>query len=441
MALSVYKSPAPEKTSLANEISPPHIFDTEDIEYKETSDLIDIINELLAESITEKELEVLEYRLRIFPQNLIPNNVPQTIISKIVSNFQNTTNPLEEKCLILVIECFSIIEHYDPIFNELDLFHIIINKVSNSSPDSFQNVFLMLKVLANIFNSLENKEDSLNIICSLFTQFFEYENYQIFDNLIQFLYNYSNNKNSTELGCKLISNTLFSLLQKCEEKNMDLSLFSIERIFWTLKALASNFEHDFKTIFDLQIIQNKNFYLYNSTYEVTIAYISLTGFLFTQGQNPFDIHILDFIPFLKSKDKRIISPIIWIMTIMVIYSQEMADELNGINLTLFEKVYSDVDFNAKFEIAFLYLHLIDKISLDKCFDFFIENSTMLFQFLELENQEILSHMINFISRLQASLVEEGIDAKIDAFVNVALSNGFRDFLDDLIEEGILTFSN
>lgn len=430
-----YKNFNDSKINMIAELSPSKTFKAESCENEEN--LIDIINELSQDSIADEQLSILEQKLNEFPQSLIPCDLPPKYISKIFNKFQNTANPLEEKCLILLIECFSMIDNYFPIFNDLDLFHIVFNKISDSSP----NNLLMIKVLANIFDSLENKEDSLNSICSLFKSLLTNEDYQIYDFLIQFIYNYSNDECATESGCNLISDSLLSLFENCQKKSLTISTFSIERIFWILKSLISKFDHDFSLIVNHPVIQNKHVYLYNSKIEVTMAYITLSGLLFSKNLNPFDLHIFDFIPFLKSQNKSIISPTIWIMSIMVECSQEMADEMKGLNLSIFEDVYSDIEFNVKIEIAYLYHHLINKLSNDQYYDFFIENANILCNFLELENQIIIAHTIMFISVLQSLLIGEGNDSKIDNFVSILMNNDFRDLLDYLIEEGIFTFLN
>ena len=403
---------------------------------EEENGFFNIIQQLLEKVISKEDLSALEQELTNFPRELIPDNITVEYISQIIEKYKNTQDISEEKCLILSIECFSVIENYRFILNDLDFVNITMEKISSS-----ENSNLMLKVVSNVIPYFENKDDSLKFICNLFQsdqtdcQTFDYSNYCIFDYLIQFLYRYSICTDEIESECTAqICDTILLLFQKCDEESMIPSQFSIERIFWILNNLISKSTYDFSTILSHPFINNKNHYLYNSCNEVTVAYIILSGKLFSEEMNPFDLHIYDFIPLLISKNKSLISTSICTFEIMIEYSQEMVDELRDINLSLFEGIYDDVDYSTKIEIAYLYLHLINQINHDQLYDFFMDNSNMFFNFLNLENHEILAYLLGFFYHLHSIFDDE---MKFEAFTSLLLENGFRDFLNDLIEYGRL----
>lgn len=427
-SMGAYKSPKFMKIDKNDSLSPIHELSSEKI--IEESELIDIIQYLFVETISNEELNICKEKLANFPQNLIPTNIPENYIIAILDKYNKTQNSLEEDCFILVIECFSMIDDYHPLIQKMNFFNVTIDKIKNLSPNSF----LMLKILANIYDSLENKYESLNAICSLIPALSNHNGNEIFDYLIHFFYNYSSSDFATEDGSMLISNSLLSLLKDFEKKEMLLSSFSAERIFYIMRTLIQKFEEDFSEVLEHPIIANKNRYLFNDSPEVAISYIILSGILFYRNKNPFDLHVFDFLPFLTSKKKELISPSIWILNIMIGSSEDMANELNRINLLAFKDAYSEIDYNGKIEIAYLYQNLLGKISNDDRFQFFNDNFDMLFQFLDLENDEILENMLHLYSDVHFTLVEVGDEQMINDFKNKLFSNDFSKLLDDVIIE-------
>lgn len=383
-----------------------------------------IINKVLAGDNSDNDLTKFAVDLQQIQLASISSNINSDILIQLIQKYQITQNINEERCLLYVIEFLSMFESIIPELVNLHFFDISIEKIQIPSPNSY----LILKIICNLFSDLENKENCLKTICSLAPHFAQFEDRSIFDQIIQFIYNYSLHNEATQNGAALIVDFMSQFFQFFQ-KQSDISAFSIERILWTFALLCSKFSTNLDPILHHPIFTNKSNYLTNCPIEITVPFLVFSKHLFEKDLNPFDLHISDILPFLSSEHRSLVSSSLFLLSSQLNFSDEMQKEFQNIDLKLFEELFLNSDYNIKLEYSFLFQCLFHYIHPEEINRFFIENADFIFQFLSLDNDVITLHVLKFMNDLFNDVADRGTET-FSKFIHFLIDHDFIDILEE-----------